>query len=137
MPYNLLKEPKQQLYQPPANSLDGSEREHNAGLSLNVGVEDTKNVLEVGRHHQRHGGVGLLSETSTHSTISELLSRNERIVHQEFLKGQCSVPETGYSFSSERILALGFVTLELNKCYYHAKILPIVLTIIFDKLSFS
>ena len=87
---NLLKEPKQQLYQPPANSLDGSEREHNAGLSLNVGVEDTKNVLEVGRHHQRHGGVGLLSETNTHSTISELLSRNERIVHQEFLKGQCS-----------------------------------------------
>ena len=78
------------MYQPPTNSLDRSKRKHNAGLSLNVGVEDTKNVLEVGRHHQRHGGVGLLSETSTHSTISELLSRNKRIVHQEFLKGQCS-----------------------------------------------
>ena len=74
-------------YQPPTNSLDGGEREHDARLSLNVGVEDTKNVLKVGRHHQRHGGVGLLSETSTHSTISELLSRNGRIVHQEFFKG--------------------------------------------------
>ena len=36
------------------NTLDGGEGEHDAGLSINVGVENTKNVLEVGWNHQRH-----------------------------------------------------------------------------------
>ena len=76
------------MYQPPTNSLDRGECEHDACLSLNVGVEDTENVLEVGRHHQRHGGVGLLSETSTHSTDLNVFCRNERSVDQEvFFKG--------------------------------------------------
>ena len=79
------------MYQPPTNSLDRGECEHDARLSLNVGVKDTENVLEVGRHHQRHGGVGLLSETSTHSTDLNVFCRNERSVDQEvFLRGQCS-----------------------------------------------
>jgi hypothetical protein len=34
--------------------LDGGEGEHDVGLSLNVGVEHTENVLEIRRAHQRH-----------------------------------------------------------------------------------
>ena len=68
-------------------------------------------MLKVGRHHQRHGGVGLLSETSTHSTTLQLQNlQKEHNVDQELFKRD-DVPETYYSFSSERILALGLVTL--------------------------
>ena len=51
---------------PAPDPLDGGEGEHDAGLALDVGVEDTQDVLEVGRHHQRHGGGSLLSETARH-----------------------------------------------------------------------
>merc|ERR1719330_1781447 len=39
------------------------------------------------------------------------LGRDEHIVDQEVFYRDNDVPETCYSFSSERILALGFVTL--------------------------
>ena len=73
------------MYQPPA--LDGGERKHDAYLSLNVGVEDTKIVLEVGRHHQRHGGVGLLSETSTQSTTLSFFAGERTLLIERFFKG--------------------------------------------------
>ena len=38
------------------NTLDGGEGEHDAGLAVNVGVQHTENVLEVGRNNQRHLG---------------------------------------------------------------------------------
>jgi len=37
-----------------SNTLDRGQGEHDAGLAINVGVENTKNVLEVWRNHQRH-----------------------------------------------------------------------------------
>ena len=39
---------------PATNTLDGGHGEHDVGLSLNVGVENTKNVLEFGVNNQRH-----------------------------------------------------------------------------------
>ena len=36
------------------NTLDGGEGEHDARLSVDVGIQNTKNVLEVGRNNQRH-----------------------------------------------------------------------------------
>ena len=36
------------------NTLDGSQSEHDASLSIDVGVKNTKNVLEVGWNNQRH-----------------------------------------------------------------------------------
>merc|ERR1719365_176768 len=36
------------------DTLDGGQRKHNIGFSLNVGVENTKNMLEVRRNNQRH-----------------------------------------------------------------------------------
>ena len=42
---------------PATNTFDGGQGEHDARLSLDVGVEHTKNVLEIGWHHQRHGGL--------------------------------------------------------------------------------
>ena len=36
------------------NTLDGGQGEHDASLSINVGVENTKNVLEVWGNNQRH-----------------------------------------------------------------------------------
>ena len=36
------------------NTLDGGQSEHNAGLSIDVGVKNTKNVLEVRGDNQRH-----------------------------------------------------------------------------------
>ena len=36
------------------NTLDGGQGEHDARLSIDVGVQNTKNVLEVGRNNQRH-----------------------------------------------------------------------------------
>ena len=38
------------------DTLDGGEGEHDAGLAVNVGVQHTENVLEVGRNNQRHLG---------------------------------------------------------------------------------
>jgi hypothetical protein len=40
---------------PPADTLDRGQGEHHASLALDVRVKDTQDVLEVGRHHQRHG----------------------------------------------------------------------------------
>ena len=40
----------------PSNTFDRGQSEHNVGLSLNVGVENTENVLEVRRHNKRHDG---------------------------------------------------------------------------------
>merc|ERR1719211_200371 len=37
-----------------SDSLDGGHGEHDARLSVDVGVENTKNVLEIGWDHQRH-----------------------------------------------------------------------------------
>merc|ERR1719270_1265498 len=54
---------------PAADTLDGGQREHDAGFSLNVGVEDTQDVLEVGRHHQRHGAASLLSLVEVNQAI--------------------------------------------------------------------
>jgi len=48
---------------PATNTFDGGQGEHNIGLSLNVSIQDTENMLKVRRHHQRHGEVLLLSET--------------------------------------------------------------------------
>ena len=36
------------------NTLDGGQSEHDASLSIDVGVKNTKNVLEVGWNNQRH-----------------------------------------------------------------------------------
>ena len=36
------------------NTLDRGQGEHDASLSIDVGVKNTKNVLEVGRNNQRH-----------------------------------------------------------------------------------
>ena len=41
---------------PAPDPLDGGEGEHDAGLAVNVGVQHTENVLEVGRNNQRHLG---------------------------------------------------------------------------------
>jgi hypothetical protein len=46
---------------PAADTFDRGQSEHDVRLSLNVGVEDTENVLEVWGNHQRHGEFGLLS----------------------------------------------------------------------------
>ena len=37
-----------------SNSLDGGHGEHDARLTINVRVQNTKNVLEIGWDHQRH-----------------------------------------------------------------------------------
>ena len=42
-----------------SNSLDGGHGEHDARLTVDVGVENTKNVLEVGRNNQRHLKISL------------------------------------------------------------------------------
>merc|ERR1719464_48513 len=39
---------------PTSNSLDGGHGEHDARLTVDVGVENTKDVLEVSRNNQRH-----------------------------------------------------------------------------------
>ena len=78
---------------PATNTFDRGQGEHNIGLSLNVSIQDTENMLKVGRHHQRHGEVLLLSET-----VQDV----KRTCHRSF--------QQVYSFSSERILALGLVT---------------------------
>ncbi len=40
----------------PPDALDGGHGEHDVALPVNVGVEHTQDVLEVGGDHQRHGG---------------------------------------------------------------------------------
>ena len=87
-----LTQHQTQLYGvPAANTLDGGQREHDAGLSLNVGVEDTQDVLEVGWHHQRHGAPSLLSETCTLSTFLNGVAASSTVIKSFFLRGQnCS-----------------------------------------------
>merc|ERR1719147_332236 len=41
---------------PTSDTLDGSKGEHDVGFSINVCVEDTKNMRECGWHDQRHSG---------------------------------------------------------------------------------
>lgn len=36
------------------DTLNGGHGEHDVPLTVNVGVEHTQNVLEIGRNHQRH-----------------------------------------------------------------------------------
>ena len=51
-----------------SDTLDGGHGEHDAGLSIDVGVENTKNVLEVWRNNQRHlKDLSLLSERDRRS----------------------------------------------------------------------
>ena len=51
-----------------SNSLDGGHGEHDARLTIDVGVENTKNVLEVWRNNQRHlKDFSLLSERDRRS----------------------------------------------------------------------
>jgi len=42
-----------------SNSLDGGHGEHDAGLTIDVRVQNTKNVLEVWRNNQRHLTISL------------------------------------------------------------------------------
>ena len=47
----------------PTNTLDRGQSEHDISFSINVGVKNTKNVLEVWRNNQRHFKAKSLSET--------------------------------------------------------------------------
>merc|ERR1719158_49440 len=55
---------------PTSDTLDRGQSKHDIGLSLNVGVQHTKNVLKVRWAHQRHGGgVCLLSLVEVNQAI--------------------------------------------------------------------
>ena len=48
-------------------------------------------MLEVGRHHQRHGAPDLLSETCTLSTFLNGVAASSTVIKSFFLRGQnCS-----------------------------------------------
>ena len=85
-----------------ATDLDGSHSKHDVSFSLNIRVHNTKDMLEVRRNHQRHL---LWNYCMIHMKFQMYL---KDYYHQKRIEQRrwCD-----YSFSSERSLALGFVTL--------------------------